>query len=117
MNTEVMRMTQTKVVVPPPISGIDGCYRIRTTSLVYNATGNTSQIPLPTFASVFKKSDLKFNQEYDAVYAMNGDGQANGSHPISCTYRNGNLYADMDTGVVGAIRLNLLYVKIWSWNW
>lgn len=110
-------MTQTKVVVPPPIAGIDGCYRIRTTSLVYNATSNTSQIPIPSFASVFKKSDLSFNQEYDAVYAMNADGQANGSHPISCTYRNGNLYADMDTGVVGAIRLNLLYVKIWSWNW
>lgn len=80
-------MTQTKVAVPPPISGIDGCYRIRTTSLVYNATGNTSQIPLPSFATVFKKSDLSFDQGYDAVYVMNGDGQANGSKPVSCTYR------------------------------
>ena len=105
------------MVVPPPIAGIDGVYCIRTTSLVYNALSNTSQIPLPTFASVFKRDDLSFNQNYDAVYAMNGDGQANGSNPISCIYRNGSLYANMDTGVVGAIRLNLLYVKIWSWNW
>lgn len=67
-------MTQTKVVVPPPISGIDVTYRIRTTSMVYNATSNTMQIPIPSFASVFKKSDISFNQEYDAVYAMNGDG-------------------------------------------
>ena len=114
-------MTQTKVVVPPPISGIDGCYRIRTTSLVYNASSSTREIPLPTMASIFGNDNtgkpLTFNQNYDAVYVMNGDGQANGSYPISTMYRNGNLYANMDTGVVGAIRLNLLYVKIWSWNW
>lgn len=114
-------MTQTKMVCPPPIAGIDGVYRIRTTSLVYNASSNTSMIPLPSFASLFGNdntgSPLTFNQNYDAVFVMNGDGQANGAVPLATQYKNGNLYATMDVGVVGAIRLNLLYVKIWSWNW